>query len=51
MGESCGLPNSGVVHPNYWIDPREGLDPGEKSLGAHQSGGGLVKRLKAPRLQ
>ena len=29
--------NSGVMHLDYWIDAREGLDPDE-SLGAHQSG-------------
>jgi hypothetical protein len=49
-GRSCGLPNSGVVHPNYWIDPHEGLDP-EKVLGRIRRAVAwrLVKRLTAPR--
>lgn len=34
---SCGPPNSGVAHLNYWIIAREWLDPDE-SLGAHQVG-------------
>jgi hypothetical protein len=36
-GRSCGLPNSGVVHLNYWIITRRRLDQ-EENLGAHQSG-------------